>query len=363
MINNSISPALQVNYLLDLTSKPISADSILQELTPPKHFDRSEFSNYIPEPQYPSQAHALHTANKFITDLQKSSRSSGRTFNKIWKRKRTEGKGLYFDGGFGVGKTHLLAAAFHSFDGPKAYLSFQELMFLVGLQSLTRVAESFKNFSLLVIDEFELDDPANTRIATNLLGQLFGSGVSILTSSNTPPGALGEGKFSVEDFKRELGTLTKRFKIVKIDGMDYRVVHHLSETAGSTWISDNAGLEELLDSKVFSDKIIDMQFDEFLITIGKVHPMRIRRALGKLDAVILRDVEQITHPHEALRFVYFIDKAYDNNLLLLVSSSVTIDDLFHRSYFAGGDTKKYLRTLSRLKEMTHSGYLAINSTD
>ena len=97
---------------------------------------------------------------------------------------------------------------------------------------------------------------------------------------------------------------------------------------------------------------LDSSFDEFLLTLSKVHPMRIRRAIGKFDAVILRDVKQIDHPHEALRFVYFVDKAYDNNLSLFVNSAVAIEDLFHRSYFVGGDTKKYLRTMSRLKEMT-----------
>jgi cell division protein ZapE len=74
--------------------------------------------------------------------------------------------------------------------------------------------------------------------------------------------------------------------------------------------------------------------------------------VGKFDRIILRDVNQISHPHEALRFVYFIDKAYDNNLELFVNSSAVIDEIFPKSYFTGGDTKKYLRTMSRLKEMT-----------
>ena len=350
MINNRIAPALTANYLLELASEPLQAASILRELTPPKHFDKAEFSNYIPE--HSSQENALNVIAKFIAGLQESGDKGRGFFGKFWGSK-VEGKGLYLDGGFGVGKTHLLASAFHAFSGAKAYLSFQELMFLVGLQSLNGVAESFKNFKLLVIDEFELDDPANTRITTNLLGQLFASGVSILTSSNTPPGALGEGKFSVEDFERELGALTKHFYIVKIDGEDYRTVHHLDEGSSSTWVGDDTELELLLESQNFdSMKMIDSSFNEFLLALSKVHPMRIRKALGKIDAVILRDVKQISHPHEALRFVYFIDKAYDNNMLLFVSSSVEINDIFHKSYFTGGDTKKYLRTMSRLEEMT-----------
>jgi cell division protein ZapE len=290
---------------------------------------------------------------KFIESLGTSSSKS--LFERFWGSKPAVGSGIYLDGGFGVGKTHLLASAFHAYDGPKAYLSFQELMFLVGLQSLNGVFESFKNFKLLVIDEFELDDPANSRISTNLLGQLFESGVSILTSSNTPPGALGDGKFSTEDFKRELGSLTEQFKTLKIDGEDYRIIHHLDDTSGSTWTMSESELELLLKFGDFGNTL-DASFEEFLLTLSKVHPMRIRRAIGKFDAVILRSIGQIGHPHEALRFVYFIDKAYDNNIMLAASSSVAIDELFHISYFTGGDTKKYLRTISRLKEMTSGGY-------
>ena len=233
-------PDLKANYLLELASRPVSAVAILRELIPPKHFDQAEFSNYIPESGFPSQVYALHSINKFIADIQTT--SSGSIFKLFWAENLPEGKGLYLDGGFGVGKTHLLASAFHTFNGSKAYLSFQELMFLVGLQSLSRVVSGLKDFKLLVIDEFELDDPANTRISTNLLGQLFDSGVSILTSSNTPPGALGEGRFSITDFKRELGGLTKRFKTVKIDGEDYRQIHHLDEGVGSTWVSSEKNL-------------------------------------------------------------------------------------------------------------------------
>ncbi len=350
MINNGITPVLTANYLLELASVPLQAAVILRELTPPKHFDKAEFSNYIPE--HFSQENALKIIAKFIADHQESGDKGKGFFKKFWSSK-SEGKGLYLDGGFGVGKTHLLASGFHSYPGTKAYLSFQELMFLVGLQSLNGVAESFKNFKLLVIDEFEIDDPANTRITTNLLGQLFKSGVSILTSSNTPPGALGEGKFSVDDFQRELGALTKNFQIVKIDGEDYRTIHHLDESAASTWVASDTDLEIFLELQNFESKIIiDSTFNEFLVALSKVHPMRIRKALGEIDAVILRDIKQISHPHEALRFVYFIDKAYDNNMLLFVSSSVEINDIFHKSYFAGGDTKKYLRTMSRLREMT-----------
>ena len=361
MINKEIKRFYDVNYFLRIASEAINADALLLELSPPKHFDGSGFDNYIPESNHLSQSAALDQVKKFIDELQESSSASLTFFRRLLRTSKTVGKAIYLDGGFGVGKTHLLASAFHKFEGAKAYMSFQELMFLVGLQSLAGVVRSFRNIQLLVIDEFELDDPANTRISTNLLGQLFDAGVSILTSSNTPPGALGEGKFSGEDFQRELGILMYRFETIRIDGEDYRSLHHLDEGEGSTWVAGDQSLKELLSGAVIDEQdILDVSFQEFLYALSKVHPMRVRKAVGKLDAVILRDVVEITHPHEALRFVYFVDKAYDDNLILIASSGVETEKIFNRSYFVGGDTKKYLRTISRLREMCRTGYSRLN---
>ncbi len=351
------SNVLSANYLLELASTPLKAEEMIAGFIPPKHFTAATFDNYIPEPEYPSQKETLLTVQGFIQNLQARQTTSDNFFTKLFKQTDQSANGIYLDGGFGVGKTHLLASAFHQFDGEKVFLSFQELMFLVGLQTLNGVVASLKDKKLLVMDELELDDPANTRITTNLLKQLFDSGVSILTSSNTPPGALGEGKFSVEDFRRELGALTDRFTSIKIDGEDYRTLHHIGEGLGSTWTSSDAELNPLLESSYLQNSsIIDSDFNVFLDVLAKVHPMRIRSALPMVEAVVLRNVETIAHPHAALRFVYCIDKAYDNNILVLASSTVTIKDIFHQSYFTGGDTKKFLRTISRLQEMTHLGY-------
>ena len=76
--------------------------------------------------------------------------------------------------------------------------------------------------SFLAIDEFELDDPGDTMIMTRLLGELVAGGTRIAATSNTPPNALGEGRFAAADFLREIQALSDRFDIVRIDGLDYR---------------------------------------------------------------------------------------------------------------------------------------------
>ncbi len=339
----------KVVYFEKLLSSPLDSSSILKSLDPPKHFDAAQFSNYIPEPDYPSQEKALRSVQDFIKSIE--SKNNSRLFSRWLSKNSSSGVGLYLDGGFGIGKTHLLASAYHSFSGNKVFLSFQELMFLVGLERLQGVVELLQGTQLLVIDEFELDDPANTRITTNLLQQLFDSGVSILTSSNTPPGALGEGKFSVEDFKRELGKLTERFTTLRIDGEDYRIIHHLNDHSVTNWVESDALLESIIGKFSIDNSMINMEFPYFLKVLSKAHPMRVRSALSTIRVMILHGISTIAHPHEALRFVYAIDKAYDNNIAFFASSTIAPEELFHPSYFTGGDTKKYLRTISRLKEM------------
>ena len=352
------SPEKNTSRLEQLLAVPVESRDLLADLTPPKHFKDARFDNYAPEPAYPSQELAREKVQRWVHAVALGIKP-GLLRKLVRGNARHRGTGIYLDGGFGVGKTHLLAGAYHAFHGKKAYLSFQELMFLVGLITLEKTAQQFSSHGLVVIDEFELDDPANTRIATNLLGRLFGSGVSIITSSNTPPGALGIDKFSIEQFRRELGELTSNFESIRIDGEDYRMAHRAKSIAESTWVCSKAESESLallvsLDRKARHNPKhhLQIEFSHLLRDIATAHPIRVRKAVADLRSVEITDVRTIDHPHEALRFVYLVDKLYDNDVALYVHSEVPISHLFHSSLHIGGDTKKYLRTLSRLEEMT-----------
>jgi cell division protein ZapE len=82
--------------------------------------------------------------------------------------------------------------------------------------------ELLADYTLLCIDEFELDDPGNTTLISRLLAQLVERGVSVAATSNTLPEQLGEGRFAAQDFLREINTLAAIFDVVRIDGPDYR---------------------------------------------------------------------------------------------------------------------------------------------
>ena len=85
--------------------------------------------------------------------------------------------GVYLDGGFGVGKTHLLAAVYHAMPARRKYFgSFIEYTALVGALGYKNTVELFRGSDLLCIDEFELDDPGDTMVMTRLLGELVAIG-------------------------------------------------------------------------------------------------------------------------------------------------------------------------------------------
>ena len=68
------------------------------------------------------------------------------------------------DGGFGVGKTHLLTSLAHEVtaglgEGSVAYGTFVEYTNLVGALGFLPTVEALATRRLVCIDEFELDDP------------------------------------------------------------------------------------------------------------------------------------------------------------------------------------------------------------
>ena len=131
-------------------------------------------------------------------------------------------RGIYLDGGFGVGKTHLLASLWHEAPGPKAFGTFVGYTHLVGALGFANTVEALSGHRLVCIDEFELDDPGDTVLMSSLLNRLVDAGVRLAATSNTLPDRLGEGRFAADDFLREIQGLSAHFDVYRIDGEDYR---------------------------------------------------------------------------------------------------------------------------------------------
>ena len=114
--------------LTDRDPRP-GAQRLLDELAPPPHFADVRFSTYAPDPAQPSQQAALER----LTDVAASIGSRGG--RRLFRRRPAAADGtpgVYLDGGFGVGKTHLLASLWHEAPAPKAFGTFVGYTHLVG---------------------------------------------------------------------------------------------------------------------------------------------------------------------------------------------------------------------------------------
>src|ERR1700710_442168 len=210
-------PQLSLSSLSERAPQ-MSGAEIASSLVPPRQFVDATLDNYRPDPDYPSQAEAVAKVRAFVDSWGKS--SGGGLFG---RRKTADTKpGLYLDGGFGVGKTHLLAALWKLAPGRKYFGTFIEYTALVGALGYAEAVRLLSGATLIAIDEFELDDPGDTMLMSRLLGALVQGGTRIAATSNTPPNALGEGRFASADFLREIQGLSDRFTTVRIGGLDYR---------------------------------------------------------------------------------------------------------------------------------------------
>ena len=196
----------------------VSASQIVEQLVPPAQFADASFENYIPNPEQPTQLGARDGVSVFA---QRVGASNSKGFFK--KSKAPEVRpGVYLDGGFGVGKTHLLATLWHAAPEPKSFGTFVEYTNVVGLLGFRNAVDQFANRKLVCIDEFELDDPGDTVLMSTFLNELVGRGVNVAATSNTLPDRLGEERFAADNFLREIQGLSAHFDVIRIEGPDYR---------------------------------------------------------------------------------------------------------------------------------------------
>src|SRR5690349_22681897 len=200
----------------------VTPERLVAQLVPPPTFADVSFDTYRPDPAEPTQAAAVQECRRFCAQALERRAGKKKLFG---KREVLPGVGIYLDGGFGVGKTHLLASSYYAVgdrDNKRAFATFGELTQLAGVFGFVECIELLSEYVLVCIDEFELDDPGNTTLISRLLSALVERGVSIAATSNTLPEQLGEGRFAAQDFLREINTLAAMFTTVRIEGPDYR---------------------------------------------------------------------------------------------------------------------------------------------
>jgi cell division protein ZapE len=328
-------------------SPQVPGAEMVAALIPPPQFDAATFDTYEADPAYPSQQAAKDLLMRFagVTPAPAKRGLFSRT-----KREPELRPGVYLDGGFGVGKTHLLAAVFHGMTARRKYYgSFIEYTALVGALGYRPTVDLFRGADLLCIDEFELDDPGDTMVMTRLLGELAASGTRLAATSNTPPNALGEGRFAAQDFLREIHAMAASFETLRIDGVDYRQ----RAIDGRAVVRTDSEYERALADAATAVLASDDDFAALIEHLATVHPSRYLRLIHGLSLIGLRDVAELVDQSAALRFVAFVDRVYDAQIPVL-ATGLGLDQVFGEEMLAGGYRKKYLRAISRLIALTSS---------
>jgi len=321
----------------------VSVDRILADLVPPPHFRNVGFDTYIPGD--PTQAAAVQALEAFSSRIN-APRIERRGFFR--RAAPPEGRaGMYLDGGFGVGKTHLLASLWRTVDGPKTYGTFVEYTNLVGLLGFRRAVEALSSNRIVCIDEFELDDPGDTVLMSTLLGELVQAGVFLAATSNTLPEKLGEGRFAAEDFLREIQGLSAHFDVLRIDGEDYR--HRGAPDAPEPWTN-----EQVVRAIDTTPQATLDNFTDVLAYLPRVHPSQYGALVEGVSLVGLEDVRTVSDQAQALRLVVLVDRLYDRDVPV-VASGVRLHTLFAQPLLVGGYRKKYYRAISRLVALAREG--------
>lgn len=331
--------------LADITPQ-VSADRLLADFVPPRHFHSARFDTYRANPEYPSQ----ETTRERLRDVaQQISGSKGWLTKFLQSNKKAPA--VYMDGGFGVGKTHLLASLAHEVGIDKtAYGTFVEYTNLVGALGFAKTVDALSEKILVCIDEFELDDPGDTVLMSRLLRELADRGVALAATSNTLPDSLGEGRFAAEDFLREIQALASRFEVLRVDGEDYR---RRSVPTSMPGLPDGSINELALQVSVDGDTTID-DMDSVLKHLSLVHPSRYGAMLDGIGLVALSGVHPLVDQSAGLRFVVLVDRLYDRDVPVLLGGS-GLDGLFSETMLNGGYRKKYFRALSRLGALAQEG--------
>ncbi|MGQ7785967.1 cell division protein ZapE [Nesterenkonia sp. CL21] len=342
---------------LSRRSPQVGVGELLEGLQPSFRFSEVSFDSYIPDPGHPSQAEAVEALRDFAGTVG-SSRGSGGLLSRLFGGRSSRAAatkragGIYLDGGFGVGKTHLLASLYHASPGQRAFGTFVEYTNLVGALSFRRTVDVLSDYSLVCIDEFELDDPGDTVLMSRLMRELTDAGVKLAATSNTLPGSLGEGRFAASDFQREIQVLADQFSVVRVDGEDFR--HRGLPEAPPPLATEQ--LEEFAHAHHREAEIVVDDFDALTAHLTQVHPSRYRQLISGVEVLVLKDVTTIDAQSLALRFVVLADRLYDQDVKI-IASGVPFDQLFTEEMMSGGYMKKYHRAVSRLTALARSGQM------
>jgi cell division protein ZapE len=306
-------------------------------------------------------------------------------------------RGVYLWGGVGRGKSMLMDLAFEAVPAErKRRVHFHEFMLEVHERlraerekeegdPIPPVARAIAaEARLLAFDEMVINNAADAMILSRLFSQLLENGVTVVTTSNRPPGDLYLGGLNRELFLPFIDLLERELEMVPLNGLtDYRL-----ERLGGfpTWYVPNGPEATQALSAAFF-RLTDFSVEDRAKVPSEDIPVQGGRTLhvpkslkgvavfsfkrlcgeprGAADylavarryhSVIIVGIPVMgpDKRNEAARFVTLIDSLYEHKVKLLAAADAPPEAL----YPAGDGAFEFQRTASRLIEMQSQDYLA-----
>jgi cell division protein ZapE len=247
-------------------------------------------------------------------------------------------RGVYLDGPPGIGKTHLLAAAYRAAAEPKLFATFDEFSAAAGTLRMGRLRQLLASQRLVCVDEIDLRDPGNIMLLTSLVRAMLEGRPRILATANADPTVMDAGHGYAGAFQRELGEIANAFEIVRVDGID--------------WRTSGAAAAHALPRNADAERVVMFRAEQLRSFLDATHPMYDAAWLDEVDRIVLDRFEPMRDTDEALRFVRFVDRVYDREVALTLEE---LDDSLDEILAVVRDDARfrlhYDRCRSRLSEL------------
>ena len=232
---------------------------------------------------------------------------------------------------------------------------------------------------VLAVDEFVVGDVADAMILGALLEALFRRGVTLLATSNLPPGDLYRGGLQRDRFKPAIALIEKHCRVVEVDaGIDYRLrqLERATLWFGPAVADADARLaaefERLADGSGVRDAEVEVEGRpvrahreaEDVVWFGFRELCEGPRSAADYieiarcyQAVFLSEIPVMDAVADdaARRFVTLVDELYDRGVKLVLSAAADAPEALYRGERLAFE---FRRTASRLHEMQGRAYLA-----
>ena len=320
----------------------ISPDALVDEMVPPSTFDHVSFDSYIPDPNEPSQAQAVAKARDFVACASKL-RGKKKGFFLQAQANRSTVSGSTSTAVSASARPTCWHRSITRCPPPNRSPPSSRSPMWSAL-GFTNAVERLADHTVLCIDEFELDDPGDTMLVASA-DRTFGTGVSIVATSNTLPGQLGEGRFAAQDFLREIRKLSGDLR----DDPRRRTRLSAPRSAACTG-TEGRGRTDSRSAKHARRHLDD--FDDLCKHLATLHPSKYKALVDGVSLVHRRGAPG-SRQTVALRIVVLADRLYDADIPVTVAGS-KLDEIFTEEMINGGYRKKHLRAPPHVCSLCHA---------